>query len=87
MKFRHQLSTYSNIPLGEPCKTYLPYHSVDGGVERLSLLPEYTEDKAVEAGPDEANNGPPQPDIAVRVALDLWVVKVAGAESHTFDQN
>ena len=58
---------------------HLPYHGVDCRVEGLSLLPEYTEDKAVEAGPDEANNGPTQPDEAVRVSLDLWVVKVAGA--------
>ena len=58
----------------------VPYHGVDCGVERLSLLPEYKEDKAVEAGPDEANSGPPQPDITIWVFLDdLWVVKIAWA--------
>ena len=58
----------------------IPYHSVDRGVERLTLFPEYRENKAVEAEPNDTHHeGPTQPAVAVDVFLSIIGVQILGA--------
>ena len=58
----------------------LPYHSVDRGVERLTLFPEYRENKAVEAKPNDAHQSwPAQPAVAVDLFLNIIDVQITGA--------